>query len=63
MGAARHRDDLLAALWEGELPLRVGGSPREPCAGVHRGGTTKTVTLTEADVAEVAAAVARYQDA
>jgi hypothetical protein len=40
------------------------GEPHEsPALVFTEAGRTKTVTLTEAEVAEVAAAVARYQDA
>lgn len=42
----------------------AAGDPHEsPALVFTEAGRTKTVTLTEADVAEVAAAVARYQDA
>jgi hypothetical protein len=42
----------------------ASGDPHEsPALVFTEGGRTKTVTLTEADVVEVTAAVARYQDA
>jgi hypothetical protein len=42
----------------------ASGDPHEsPALVFTEDGRTKTVTLTEADVAEVTAAVARYQDA
>jgi hypothetical protein len=42
----------------------AGGDPHEsPALVFTEAGRTKTVTLTEADVAEVTAAVVRYQDA
>jgi hypothetical protein len=42
----------------------ASGDPHEsPALVFTEGGRTKTVTLSEADVAEVAAAVARYRDA
>ncbi len=41
---------------QGNLPLRPGRAPREPALA----GRTKTLTLSEADVPEVAAALARY---
>jgi hypothetical protein len=42
----------------------ASGDPHEsPALVFTEGGRTKTVTLAEADLAEVAAAVARYQEA
>lgn len=42
----------------------ASGEPHEsPALVFTEAGRTRTVTLTEGDVAEVAAAVARYQDA
>lgn len=42
----------------------AGGDPHEsPALVFTEAGRTKTVTLTEAEVADVAAAVARYQQA
>ncbi|MHB8186014.1 MAG: DUF6788 family protein [Dermatophilaceae bacterium] len=42
----------------------VTGAPHEsPALTYTQGGRTKTLTLTDAEVAEVAAALARFQDA
>ncbi len=42
----------------------AGGEPHEsPALAYTEGGRTKTLTLSEAEVAEVAAALARYQRA
>jgi hypothetical protein len=71
-GIARHREPLLLRGALTTFRRRCGkpscrcaaGEPHEsPALTCTRGGRTKTVTLSGAEVAEVAAALARYEQA
>ena len=62
--AARNVDDVPAALRQAHLPVRADGDPHESPALVYTvEGRTKTMTLSAAEVAEVAAAISRYEAA
>jgi hypothetical protein len=63
IGAAWHPDHVPAPLRQGGMSVRDRRPPREPRAHLTEGGRTKTITLSTAEVREVAAALARYEAA
>ena len=61
--AAGHPDHVPAPLRQTDLPLRGRRAAREPRTAVHRGRPDQDLTLTAAEVAQVTAALARYERA